>query len=317
MHTIIRSLVSGGGRKAYGMLTPWILKLMGAVFASGCMLLAFPGMSQAQPSVTVSNPQHGGTVTIDIFYPNVQPQPLNGPPNSKLSAIPQGQNVNDIQMPISIPANTNGHPTTALEKATLIANTINSVYGAPPNIAGAAANADGTANINLANGTLIKIEGDKTNESVLKVNIPNPPKKVAILMDWDSGLNGTDVAGNVSAFTTSFGYDGLTDTATLLYDQLSAQTLDGLASDMFGLLKLGLPLSLQSALSLELATDTISFNVPDGNTNVFMSSFTTDTGVDLSGGVYFRPVPEPATGILVGGALLALRTLGRRKIRKE
>jgi len=148
--------------------------------------------------------------------------------------------------------------------------------------------------------------GGETNQ-VAWLGPLRSPQNVA-LVAYGGELTGQDGAGGLGTYTAGFGYDGLNISATLDFAALASPTLDDLVGKLYGLLDAQLPLSLQGDLVLDLASDSISFLMPDGSTNAFSMAGSTDVGAISTAGID-GVVPEPGSLWLV---LLALAALGGR-----
>jgi hypothetical protein len=256
-----------------------------------------------------------GIVTVQVFVPGVQPQPLNYPDATSIVGDPKS-GVQQSVIPVMIPPVIDKTPITTMQKANVIVNAINKVYGS--NVAaGVVQNANGTVSFTLRGGTTLRVTSDNTGEPQITVAaavLPAPTPTVAAFLNWGNGLGGVDAFGDVSEFTASIGFDGLTDTANLFYDQLAVPTLDDLVTEMFSQLDAGLPVSLQPELSLDLSDDQIVFVVPQGSTALLVNNFTTDIGVELDGGVSPIPTPEPSSVVLLCIILLCLVGMLHRKV---
>ena len=261
--------------------------------------------------LTVGAPGGNGSVDVDVSIPGITPF---GTVSGQATRV----RVTGIKS-----------TDTAAQKAAKVAVAINLAYGAPPNVATiSGANSSridlaapaGTPKAGQAGVASIAPKGDKTHEGNLlaQVDIPSTDGGIRLtgLIGYDTDLSGLDANGAISTFTASIGYAGLTDTVTLSFNQLSAPTVDALTTDIFNQLSQGLPASLRSDLSLDLLNDQILFNFPGSQTDYFVQSVTTDTGVELSGGLAYS-VPLPSTVSLVGAGLIAffpLRWLARKAI---
>ncbi len=266
----------------------------------GLLLCAYSVIAFAdEGKITVGQPTGNGSVTVDVSIPGIVA-------SGQVSGSAARVTVTGIKA-----------TDTPAQKAIKIANAINTAFGAPPNVAGI--NAGNSSQIDLvapsgpdkgkAGVAKIPKGGDKTGEGNLlaQVDIPfsGDGTQLAGLIDYDTGLSGVDANGAASIFSASIGYDGLNDSATLSYNQLSSPTLDGLTTDMYNQLSMGLPSALRPDLVLDLPDDEILFNFPGGQTNDFVQNSSTDTGVGLSGGLAYV-TPEPSTLFLLGAGLIVL-----------
>lgn len=289
-----------------------ILACSTTAYAQGDLTISTPVVKNGEFQNGSKNPPSKANIVVQVYIPGVVA-------TGEVSGQP-------LPVTVSIPAtdpNTKA-PITALAKAQLIAAAINTAYGGT-NYAKAVTNPDGTVHVIVNtsppdNGITVRVTSDKTAEPSLAAaasNInPGPPSpRIGAFLDWHGVLGGVDSSGNVSDFTASFGYDSLTDTATISYDELTVPTVDELVTEMFNELDAGLPLSLQPDLTLDLADDEIVFDVPDGYGSAFMSNSTTDyDGVEVDGGL--APIPEPGSVLLLGAVLIALAVGGVARRRR-
>lgn len=119
---------------------------------------------------------------------------------------------------------------------------------------------------------------------------------------YNADPSGEDPFGFESSFTTSFGYVGLSISATLLYHQLSGPTIDDLLTDMYYDLRSQLPVTLQPRISL--GPRFIRFDLPDDQSGYFVDNLSTDTVTEELGGL--ATVPEPSTLVLTAAGCLVL-----------
>jgi len=266
---------------------------------------------------TVGTPSNGGQVKVEVAIPGVIPATTE---TGKATAVT-----------VNVPAQTNGHNTTAAEKAVLIANAINVAFGGPEG------KLPGVATIDPSNPTQINLAAppnspkagqagigwvrtDKTHEGAVFASLDNIPDwftgiadiGVAAVVDYHGILSGVDGPGNVSTFSASFSSSTFTDSASVSFGG-SVNSPDAVVSSLFQQLRQGLPNSLQSGLTLDLNEDAIFLGLPQGDTNFTVLSDSSDTGVELTGG--FTPVvPEPTTWALLGVGLVAV-SMSRRSSR--
>ena len=102
------------------------------------------------------------------------------------------------------------------------------------------------------------------------------------------GYDGT----SAGEYLVAFGYDGLSINSDITYTSLAVKTLGGLATATYDDLLAQLPMALQADLSLNPATDEITFRFPDSASNPFVSAAALDPGVTRT---LTLAVPEPAT----------------------
>jgi hypothetical protein len=217
-----------------------------------------------------------------------------------------------IHLPaISVPAMTNGHPTTAAEKATLIFNAF------------VKANVPGVGYIGMntvfAPGTTITQTGDTTGEmsKIADLGLSLPGSPAYATLGFDGPLDATGNDGNKSIFTASFGEDdSIFASASISYDELTSPTDDGLVTGLYYELLADLSPALQPDLSLDLPNNSITFSYQPGYGNYWVE--TSNTSPETSpfmtvGGV--SSAPEPVTFLSLGTGLILIGTLRRRSAR--
>ena len=130
-----------------------------------------------------------------------------------------------------------------------------------------------------------------------------------IAVAYEGTLTGTTYGGGVaSQFDVSLGYDTVLSESIIAYDQLANQTVDGLMIATYENLLAGLPAPVQGNLSIDLTTDTIRFNLPDGAFDPFVMGNSTDQTATFSEAVVVTP--EPSSLFLVGlGVLCVLASI--------
>lgn len=278
--------------------------------ALACLIALSPSyVSGAQGHLSIGSPDAPGTNTVDVYvhFPGVFP------------GLGADSNGNVLVHVTGIKGNGDSQA-----KANAIAAAINKAFNT--DVATVAQTAGGSYQVNLSynkNGTpiagnaWIPKNGDKTGEGAALASLDVVPSNFAMigLMGFDTGLSGMDMNGNASTFTAEFGYDGLNDTVTLAYNQLTTPTLDGLVSQMFADLLAGLPAGLQGDLSLDLADDAILFDLPVNQTNYFAGTLSTDTEVETYGGLETAPEPSAFLLICVGLAVIS-RAIRMRRPRR-
>jgi hypothetical protein len=154
-------------------------------------------------------------------------------------------------------------------------------------------------------------ETDKT----FSLGPSGPGSYVAI--GFGGGLTGTVLGdGATATYDTAFGYDGLLAQSSISYDNLFNKTLDGLLTATYDNLLAELPVSFQNNLNLDLATETIRFDLPSTANNPFVVGDSLDQGVFYSERVV-TTAPEPSSIALVTigafWAMVAARLRRRRQ----
>ena len=161
-----------------------------------------------------------------------------------------------------------------------------------------------------ADGSKIAITGDNTAEGNVLVadlgfSLPGSPAFASLGFTGTLDPTGTD--GNPSVFTASFGVDSTTfASATVSYNQLSTPTDAALATALYNQLLAGLNASVRADLSLNLSTDTITFDFPVGEGNYFVQNSTTSADTSEFSNVSSTAAPEPFTCFSLGTGLVLL-----------
>jgi len=187
------------------------------------------------------------------------------------------------------------------EKAVKIMNAINAVK---PGVASIDPN--NSANVLLNGYKAIGLGAENNSKEPIKVGDAGQPGNMDLAIVGYSGTpTGLDINGDESVFTASFGYDGLTVSDTIDYDNLTGTSIDDVLTDFYDSFLSQLPTQLDSALSLDLPDDQILFQFPNNETNYFVNIATTDAGVEEAGGIA-DDTPEPGTILLAAGAVAAL-----------
>jgi hypothetical protein len=275
--------------------------------------------ARAQVRVTLGQPHHGkGTITIRAEIPGVAPQTQGNPPAVKIKLAPpvmQGGKVvsEPADFTITIPANSSD-----IDKANDIAVGLKLGFGDTGLSAGLGRDPNNPNNptVLMPKGSTFSVTNDKTGEPLIAVAVlGEAPAKFNILqIGWGIALAGKDVNGDTSVFEASFGYDGLTDSATIDASQLPSLTLTSLEEAMFAELEANLPSSLQPDLVIDTNDLGLSFKVPDGSLDPFMSNFTTDTDTSVLGGLNDATAPEPMPVVLLATGLLAMALVMRKRL---
>jgi len=174
-----------------------------------------------------------------------------------------------------------------------------------------------SAALDPADNTKVNITGRSVNIAKLEDPTGEETKEgvdhggFKLILDFHGSPSGTEdgtpLLPSESLFRGSFGFDGLLADFSFNFSELSSPTLAGILTDAYNELRSDLPLSFQPRLSLDLANEQIVFISPLGETNYFVSTYTTDITVvsttEISG------VPEPSGLILIGSAATFLALL--------
>lgn len=162
-------------------------------------------------------------------------------------------------------------------------------------------------------GTVAKIS-DATSEDLRASldSLPSRGKSLDGVLSYEGSLSGIDANGNIATYLASFGFDGLNASAELSFDTLSAPTIDGLLTDLFGQLLADLPIDFKSDLSLDLASRQIVFAFLLDRTNYFVENSTTDTDLQRLGGLLMT-VPQPPSLLMFGLSVVGFFLVRRRR----
>ena len=285
-----------------------------ASMRSALCLLLFCGAATwlfaGDGSLSVGTPTRNGAVDVNVKFPGVVPYgSSDGTVTVHVSGIKSQNN------------DPNDHRSVAQIKADKIAAQINHDFNTDVATVQQTAggwqvnlsyNKNGT---NIAGHGWIPLNGDKTGEgaALAYVDIPQPGYGITAYMGFDTGLSGFDGTGSPSTFTATFGYTGFTDTASVSYNQLTNNTLDGLVTQLYTDLHGGLPTSLQSNLHLDLPDDLITFSFPTGHTGYFGGTISIDTLAEPNGGLV-PTTPEPSSLFLFGSGILGLSGFFRKRL---
>jgi hypothetical protein len=205
---------------------------------------------------------------------------------------------------------TKGHPekfTTAEDKEILIGQALDAL--------GIKFHASGTTLVPTISpdvGNVTKVS-DTTNE-IMKIatagfSVPGVPAYASL--GFSGPLSPLSADGIESTFFASFGINGTSLASTSLsFSQLSSASTDALLTEMFSDLDSQLPSALQPALSLDLASDSITFSFPTGSGEYFVETASTSPGTTQL--MSLQATPEPATFLSIGVALI-LFGIGTRR----
>jgi hypothetical protein len=130
-----------------------------------------------------------------------------------------------------------------------------------------------------------------------------------LTLAFGGSLSGIGFPGQQASYTAGIGFDlGLNSILALssvTYGSLTNKTLVGLLTLTFNNLDAALPPADRALLSLNLATDTISFTPPLGATNIFVELQSLDMATSSSvGGSAVTPEPSTAWLALTGATLI-------------
>jgi hypothetical protein len=258
-----------------------------------CCLLSFTLLASAL---------HAGSITPGV--------PSAPPPGGVLNLDVTTNGVT-ILVPVTVPDMTNGHPTTAADKAMWVFKALAAKN--VPNLGYI-----GASTVTAANSAIAQT-GDTTGEktTIASLGLSLPGSTAYATLGFDGPLDATGNDGSESIFTASFGVDdSIFASASISYDELTSPTDDGLVTGLYYELLGDLSPALEPDLALDLADDSITFSFPVGSGNYFVetSSDSPDTSPFMSvGGV--SSAPEPVTFLSLGTGLLLIGILGRRSAR--
>jgi hypothetical protein len=167
----------------------------------------------------------------------------------------------------------------------------------------------------MPKGSVFTVTADTTGEGAVTVATANnvPAKFNIFQIDWANNPAGLDAFANASVFNVSFGYDGLTDTASVDANDLPSLTLDSLDAALYAQLDANLPPSLQADLTIDSLDEGLTFQIPDGSNDPFIDISTTDVDTVALGGLNDAQSPEPSSLLLAGTGLAALLARLRRR----
>jgi hypothetical protein len=140
---------------------------------------------------------------------------------------------------------------------------------------------------------------------------PSPGEKgVKAQIDYHFDPSGLDRDGGASLFESSFGFESpifgtVFADASLHFSDLLAATVQSLLTQTFQALLGDLPAPLHSNLTLDLANELMTFDLPSLNTGSFVANSSTDTVTQATLGFEVTQVPEPGTVVAVALGLIA------------
>lgn len=194
-------------------------------------------------------------------------------------------------------------------KAEKLAKAINDAFGA------GTAKSDGDK-VEITNGTGT-LTSNKTKQPEIQATASVNSEGGFPLyagIDYHGSLAGVDGIGNESIFSASIGANGFFAASSLRYGELSSATIGGLLTDTYHNLLSMLPSELDPLLSLDIAHERITFALPAGYTDYFVTNYSSDTGIEVTGGM--APIPEAETYAMLLAGLGLLGLIRRRSAHK-
>jgi hypothetical protein len=156
----------------------------------------------------------------------------------------------------------------------------------------------------------VKVVSDNTNEQMTLAMAGNFPSFSTFA--FTGPLTGLNTDGGESTFSAEFGVDGVPLTfASMSYSQLSSPDAGSLTAQLFAQLLADLPAGLRPDLSLNQATNTVTFDFPQGAGDFFVETFTDSPGTVQS--MAITQAPEPGTTLLLGVGLILISRRWRGK----
>lgn len=147
------------------------------------------------------------------------------------------------------------------------------------------------------------------------ISAPSPKTSFVAVNSNNDILSGINDEGFESTFITKLGFDGMTAEASLLFSNLSGNTIDDLLTDTYNELLADLPTSYMDNLSLDLNRNLLEFAYPSSTAEGFIEIFMTDKNIESRISIESAPVPEPTTLSLFLTGATAIILFGMRKFR--
>lgn len=290
--------------KKLTVITP-VMLVLGSVSALADPLL--------QATFAKTTAKGDSSITIRAEVPGISPN-TTGASGVKISPVTNIYDSNGhviserVDITISIAQGSN-----ALSKANQVGAGLKLAFG--PTVGRDPSHPNDPTVIMPSGSTFSVVNGkDTTGEGQVQIVAMGgvPANGQIIEIGWNTDPAGMDANGSASTFTASFGYDGLNDSATIDSSQLSSLTLSSLTAAMYAALDANLPVSLRSDLTMDTQDYGLTFRIPDGSMDPFITDTTTDVATAPWGGLDDFQTPEPANLALCGLGAITLLACFRR-----